>query len=208
MSNVQDTINEINKDYNFPGLAKLINLVQSKYPFSKNEIIKAVKGDVNTQLMIPRTLPKVLGHITSLAPNELMQLDIFDMQKYKNNNIVNKKIYPYMLVLIDVFSRFAYIEPLENKTAEVVLDTFKKLVNKVMSKQTPSKVLKEKTKSYSIHQILSDNEGSFQSNIMDKYLEDNNIILAMSAYKDHRVLGIIDNFARFLKTVLSKTFIQ
>ena len=87
MSNIKDAINEINKDYNFPGLAKLIKLVQSKYPFSKDEIIKAVKGDVNTQLMIPRTSPKVQGNITSLAPNELMQLDIFDMQKYKKDNI-------------------------------------------------------------------------------------------------------------------------
>ena len=205
--NIKDAIDEINKNYNFPGLAKLIKLVQSKYPFSKDEIIKAVKGDVNTQLMIPRTPPKVQGHITSLAVNELMELDIFDMQKYKTNNIINKVIYPYMLVLIDVFSRFAYIEPLENKTAEAVLDTFKKLVNKVMSKQSPSKVLKEKTKSYSIHQIISDNEGSFQSNIMDKYLEDNNIILTMNAHKDHRVLGIIDNFAKRLKTILTKTFL-
>ncbi len=112
-----------------------------------------------------------------------------------------------MLVLIDVFSRYVYIEPLENKLADTVLETFKKLVNKVMSNQTTNKVLKTKTKKYSIHQIISDNEGSFQSNIMDKYLEDNNIFLTMNAYKDHRVLGIIDNFARKLKTILTKTFL-
>jgi hypothetical protein len=157
--------------------------------------------------MTPRTPPKVQGHITSLAVNELMELDIFDMQKYKNDNIKNKIIYPYMLVLIDVFSRYAYIEPLENKLAEPVLEAFKKLVQQVMSKQRPEKVLKEKTKSYSIHQIISDNEGSFQSNIMDKYLEDNNIILTMNAQKDHKVLGIIDNFAKRLKTILTKTFL-
>jgi hypothetical protein len=57
----------------------------------------------------------------------------------------------------------------------VVLDTFKKLVDKVMTEQKPNKILKEKTKSYSIHQILSDNEGSFQSNIFEKYLDDNKI---------------------------------
>jgi hypothetical protein len=108
--------------------------------------------------MTPRTPPKVQGHITSLAVNELMELDIFDLQKYKNDNIKNKIIYPYMLVLIDVFSRYAYIEPLENKLAEPVLEAFKKLVQQVMSKQRPEKVLKEKTKSYAIHQIISDNE--------------------------------------------------
>ena len=207
MSNIKDAINEINKDYNFPGLAKLINLVQSKYPFSKDEIVKAVKSDVNAQLMIPRTSPKVQGHITSLAINELMQLDIFDMQRYKNDNKVGDITYPYMLVLIDVFSRYAYVEPLEDKTKEPVLETFKKLVDKVMAKQSPSKVLKEKTKSYSIHQILSDNEGSFQSTIFEKYLEDNNMVLTMNAKHDHRVLGIIDNLARRIKTILTKTFL-
>ena len=30
---IKDAINEINKDYNFPGLNKLIKLVQSKYDF-------------------------------------------------------------------------------------------------------------------------------------------------------------------------------
>ena len=76
-----------------------------------------------------------------------------------------------------------------------------------MAKQAPNKVLKGKTKSHSIHQILSDNEGSFQSNIFDKYLEDNNMILTMNAKQDHRVLGIIDNFAKRIKTILSKTFL-
>ncbi len=168
MNNINDAINEINKKHNFPSLNNLINLIQSKYPYSKHEIIKAVKSDVNTQLMQPRTKPnkKFLGHITSLAPNERMEMDIFDMQRYKSSNTLNKKTYLYMLVLIDVFSRFVYIEPLENKTAETVLETFKKLVNKVMSKQSTDKVLKEKTK-YTSHQNITDNEGSFQSNIME-----------------------------------------
>ena len=209
MSNINDAINEINKKHNFPSLNNLINLIQSKYPFSKNDIIKAVKSDVNTQIMQPRIKPnnKILGHITSLAPNERMEMDIFDKQRYKKNNIINKKIYSYMLVLIDVFSRFVYIEPLESKLQEPVLEAFKKLVHKVMSKQSPSKVLKEKTKSYAIHQLITDNEGSSQSNIVDKYLEDNNIILTMNAIHDHRVLGIIDNFAKRVKTILTKTFL-
>lgn len=207
MSDIQNAINDINKNYNFPALPKLIKLVQSKHPFSKDEIIKAVKTDVNTQLMTQKKTPKSLGHITSLAVNETMELDIFDMQKYKNNNIVNKTTYPYMLVLIDVFSRAVYIEPLENKLAETVLETFEKLIHKVKSKQLPNKVLKEKTKNYVIHQIISDNEGSFQSNIMEKYLDDNNILLTMNAHKDHRVLGIIDVFARNLKIILTKTFL-
>ena len=207
MSNIQDAINDINYNYNFPALNKLIKLVQSKYTFSRDDIIKTVKGDINNQLMQGRRIPKATGHITSLAVNELMQLDIFDMQRYKEDNIEGSITYPYMLVLIDVFSRYAYVEPLQDKSQEVVLDTFKKLVDKVMQKQTPTERLKEKTKSHSIHLILSDNEGSFQSNIFEKYLDDNSMVLNMNAKHDHRALGIIDNFAKRIKTILTKTFL-
>ena len=157
--------------------------------------------------MQSRKTPNRLGHITSLAVNELMQLDIFDMQRYKGDNKIGDITYPYILVLIDVFSRYCYVEPLQDKSQTIVLETFKQIVDKVMAKQAPNKVLKGKTKSHSIHQILSDNEGSFQSNIFDKYLEDNNMILTMNAKQDHRVLGIIDNFAKRIKTILSKTFL-
>jgi hypothetical protein len=100
---IKDAINEINKNYNFPGLNKLIKLVQSKYKFSKDEILKHVKGDVNTQLVEPRATPTSQGHITSLAPNELMQMDIFDLQRFKKTNMINKKTFLYIYVVIDVF---------------------------------------------------------------------------------------------------------
>ena len=69
-------------------------------------------------------------------------------------------------MVIDVFSCYCYAEPLENKTDTVILEAFEKLFDKIMDKQKPLKVMKEKTKSYAIHQISNDNEGIFQSNIL------------------------------------------
>ena len=143
MSNIQDAINDINYNYNFPYLGNLIKLIQSKYTFSKDEIIKSVKCDINSQLMQSRKTPKILGHITSLAVNELMQLDIFDMQRYKSDNKIGDITYPYILVLIDVLSRYCYVEPLQDKTQVPVFETFKKLVDKVMAKQKPNKILED-----------------------------------------------------------------
>ena len=76
-----------------------------------------------------------------------------------------------------------------------------------MDKQKPLKVMKEKTKSFAIHQIISDNEGSFHSNIFQDFLINKNIILTMNASNDHHVLGIIDNFALRLKSILKKHFL-
>ena len=43
MSNIQDAIDDINYNYNFPSLNKLIKLIESKYTFPKDEIIKTIK---------------------------------------------------------------------------------------------------------------------------------------------------------------------
>ena len=81
---IKTAINEINKEYNFPGLNRLSNLIQSKYDFSKEEIIKHVQGDTNRQLVAQRPKPISQGHITALQHNELMQMDLFYMQRFKN----------------------------------------------------------------------------------------------------------------------------
>ncbi len=203
MQDLKNAINEINKNNNFPSQAKLIKLVQ-ELGYPKDDIIKAIKTDVNTQLTTSRKQPKFMGHVIALAPFEKMQMDIFDFQKFKQSNKVGNITYPYMLVLIDIFSRFAYVEPLENKTANTVLNTFKKLVDKV---EKPTEVKKGKNKSDKIRIIISDNEGSFQSNIFEKFLDERNIVLSMNALNDHRVLGIIDNFAGRIKTILTKNFL-
>ena len=96
---IKDAINEININYNFPGLNRLIKLVQSKYDFSKEDIIKSVKSDTNTQLVAPKLPAKSQGHIVSLAPNELMQMDLFDLQRFRKSNIINKKTYLYIYML-------------------------------------------------------------------------------------------------------------
>jgi hypothetical protein len=203
MQDIKTAINETNKNNNFPSQAKLIKLVQ-ELGYPKEDIIKAIKADVNTQLTTSRKQPKFMGHVIALAPFEKMQMDILDLQKFKGSNKLGDKIYPYMLVLIDIFSRFAYVEPLENKTAGTVLNTFQKLVDKI---EKPTEVKKGKTKSDKIRIIISDNEGSFQSNIFEKYLDEHLISLTMNALNDHRVLGVIDNFAKKLKTILTKHFL-
>ena len=51
---INDAINEINTNYNYPGLTKLIKLVQSKYKFSKEDIIK------NEEVLIDKLSKKII----------------------------------------------------------------------------------------------------------------------------------------------------
>jgi hypothetical protein len=70
-----------------------------------------------------------------------------------------------------------------------------------------STITREKNKVNKIRSIISDNEGSFQSNIFETYLDEHLISLTMNALNDHRVLGIMDKFAKRLKAILTKSFL-
>jgi hypothetical protein len=58
------------------------------------------------------------------------QMDLADMQKFNNG-------YHYLLVCIDVFSKYAYMHqawvvPLKNKTGPILVDAFKVIYDVVM----------------------------------------------------------------------------
>ena len=53
---------------------------------------------------------------------DTFSIDLADMNMYKDEN----NGYRYMLVCIDVFSRYLWIQPIKTKHADVVLEAFKK----------------------------------------------------------------------------------
>ena len=52
--------------------------------------------------------------------NDQYQVDLADMQKLKDKN---DEVH-FLLVVIDVFSRFMWVEPLENKLEDMVINAF------------------------------------------------------------------------------------
>jgi hypothetical protein len=124
-----------------------------------------------------------------MVPNELWQMDIFDLSKYMKQN----KDYRYILCCIDVFTRKAFCEPMLYKDSEAVTKAFARILafNKVQPRS-----------------IISDNDAAFQKLIFQKLLELKEIAINYNALHDHHVLGIIDNFARRLKTILTTTFLK
>ena len=78
-----------------------------------------------------------------MVPNELWQMDIFDLSKYMKQN----KYYRYILCCIDVFTRKAYAEPMVFKDSESVTKAFARILafNKVQPRS-----------------IISDNDATFQ----------------------------------------------
>jgi len=54
------------------------------------------------------------------------QADLIDLTKLKKFN----NGHTFMLIVIDVFSKFAWAEPLKNKTSKSILKAFAKIVNR------------------------------------------------------------------------------
>ena len=73
---------------------------------------KALKADVGRQVQAPR--PRALGKSAAEGPNDRLQADLID---FSQNTRGKTK---YGLVVMDVFTREAAVEPLQNKNAETV----------------------------------------------------------------------------------------
>lgn len=61
--------------------------------------------------------------ITATAPNNIWSVDLLDVSKWKeqNNGVT------FLLIIIDIYSRYLYVVPLKNKTQTEVLNAFMSL---------------------------------------------------------------------------------
>ena len=178
--------------YNFPSADKLYKLIkENNLDIPKKEIKEYISNQEENQLLtVPHERKADLGHITASYKNEFWQMDLFDLSKYYKAN----KPYKYILAVVDVFTRYAYCQPVESKTNEDVLHAFKVIISK-RAKAIPNV-------------ITSDSDSTFLSNEFQEFLKKLNIIINPVILKDHHALGIIDRFARTLKTILSKYYIR
>ena len=70
---------------------------------------------------VKRNFPK--GRVLSYGIDEIWAADLVEMGKFSKRN----KGIRYLLMVIDVFSKFGWIEPLKDKRGESVADAFGKI---------------------------------------------------------------------------------
>ena len=174
------------KDNGFPGNAKLKTILKKKndVDVSIKAIKEALKTD-ETQEVYKKKTKKIQGRIVSYAKNERLNADLVDMQSLSKKNKGNT----FILIVIDIFSRFVYAEPLKNKTAPVVASTMDKVLNKI---ENPK--------------IISTDSGNELANkyINDVYLK-HKVAHTTVPLKSHHALGVIDSAIRNIKNMIYKT---
>ena len=188
---MNDIIEEYYENYNFPSVNKLYNLLKDDgHDIKKKDIEQYLNKKEEVQIFKEAKKSKLQqGHITALQPNFTWQLDIFYLIKYHKQN----HEYKYILCAVDVFTRKAYCIAMKFKDDPNVSDALEKLFDQADA--YPSI-------------ITSDNDATFLSNEIQFLLKKHNIIHDVVPKNDHNSLGIIDRFARTIKTILHKRFVK
>ena len=95
--------------------------------------------------------------------------------------------FKYLLSAIDIFTRFAFVEPLKNKTAQSFMNGFKSIMER--AGKFPKR-------------ILADKGGEIKNRIFRDYCKQNNILLIHSENLNHA--PFIERFNRTLKSIMFK----
>ena len=182
------------KKFNFPAATTFLKLL-------KNEDIKVTKKEVDDfiksrteqqQTTIKGEKKKDLGKIVAYYPLSLIQMDIFDLSKYYKDN----QGYKYILCIIDVYSRKVWVYKMKNKDNKNVFESFQTFIQE------------SNLKKYAPTILMSDNDSTFINDKFQQILSSNDIIHQPNVLNDHHALGLVDSFARILKKIFTRTFLQ
>jgi hypothetical protein len=184
-------LNNIWSENLYPAKVKLLKLAREQKPETQpKDVEQFLNSQISYQLLKEaKTVKSRIGHIVAFHLNEIWQIDIYDVSRFESSN----KKFKYMFAIVDVFSRYAYIVPLKNKDIE----NTSRVLEAILSYNTIKPNL-----------IMSDNDASFTGLEFQKVLVKNDIHHDPNAVGDHNSLGIIDNFAKRIKRILTAQFLQ
>ena len=200
---MMDKIEEIYRKYNRPATAKLFQLAKSEGLSITLKQVKEFLGgrSEEQQLKETKTVKQQQGHLVSYNPFNRLQLDIFVLKKYESSN----SGYGYILCIMDIFSRKAWCYPMKTKALSDTTPAIRKFFSESGLHEFNKRALVI---------IMSDSDSAFKGDNRNeeenfqKVLSENNAVMDNVKLNDHHALGVIDNFAKQLKRILSKEFLD
>ena len=111
----------------FEGVEKLYKQVKKdgKYNLSKSKIKKWLQNQKSYTLnrRVNRNFKR--GKVIVEGIDDQFDADLASMSDYEKRN----DGYKYLLVVIDIFSRYAWVEPMKNKNADTIVQAFEKILS-------------------------------------------------------------------------------
>lgn len=176
---------------NYCGAEKLKIILNRAYPYEKfntEEIEYVIKTQLVYQLHKKQTVKRIRSHVVSYDLNDTWIIDTIVLSNLATHN----NNYGYILLVLDVFSRYAYARAMRTNTANEALEMFEEIVKEAGSNP---------------RSLISDGGSEWKGNF-DKYCKNNNIhrIVIIAEY-NHRPMGIIDRMCKNLREVIIKQFV-
>lgn len=148
---------------------------------------RGVKSDVAIELHAPARRRFKRRSVITKGLDDLHQMDLVDLSAYSREN----KGFKFMITIIDVYSKFAWAEPLKNKSAKEVAQVVKKVYLK--SKRYPQHIQTDKgTEFYN---------ADFKSWLKSHHINHYSTYSTMKA-------SIVERFNRTLRERMWRTFTE
>ena len=119
--------------------------------------------------------------------DHMWQIDLIDLSSIRNK--FYSQNYGFALTCIDAFSRYAWVEPMKNKTAE----ESKKALERIIAKGRKPAI------------IYSDGGSEFKG-VFEKYCQENKIIIIINQNAPHIKAAIVERFNRTIKQKMWRVF--
>jgi hypothetical protein len=129
---------------------------ENKINVTKKEAEEFYKKQEINQLLKPVKKPNKYNSIVAGYPGDIFQMDIMIYDRYEYRH------YKYILVVIDVYSRYMMAEPMTNRRMDTILEKTKIIFDEMGTPQN----------------IQCDNE--FNTNEFNKLIKENDIIITFS----------------------------
>ena len=111
----------------FTSIKSLHTAVKNKgITYNEVRTLNRIKNQESSQLFKKTTRIKHYFPIVAKHKYEILQIDLIDMSNIATAN----KNYNYLLVAVDVFTRFAFVIPLKNKTTKTIIKAIKQICDK------------------------------------------------------------------------------
>jgi ribosomal protein L21E len=186
---MDDQLYKLWKDHSYPGIGKFIPIAQ-KYFNLDNDTIKEFLQKQKSYQLKKRIVRHKKRIIVTTDKFKNLQIDLLDFQNLSKKN----KGYNYALIIVDVFTRYAWMYPLKNKTKGEVNDILKEFL--------------AENNDHKIRMITSDDGNEFTNSNVQKTFDDYDIGHYVIKNQDHRRLGVIDRFSKTIKDMIFKHFIE
>ena len=171
---------------------KIYEKLKPSFPTLTHKLLKAfITQQLSNQLFVKKKSTSDYNLVIPKVPFSRCQMDLLDL----SSEVVNRNHgMKWLFVLIDSYTKLAFVRPMKTKAVEPCLNAFKEINDEIWD---------------DYHELIlivdCDNEKSFTSGEFTRYCEKNDIKLHFSRKDDSRSKAFVERFNRTLREKINKT---